>query len=73
MSCIYVLEAKTRQFVVCSILEVAPSGVQTAPRAWVDLGHEGRAPWERLEPHVARQLAHTLLAAADVAEEEEQR
>lgn len=60
-------EAKTRQFVVVALIEDTGSGPQ---RAWVDLGHEG-APWERLEPHAARQLAHTLLAAADVAEEEE--
>ena len=72
MSCICVLEAKTRQFKVSSVLEVPPTGVQVPPRPWVDLEHEG-APRERLEPHVARQLAHVLLAAADVAEEEEQR
>lgn len=64
---IYVFEAKTRQFLVCSVLEVPPSGVP--PRAWVDLDRAGIQK-ERLEPHVARQLAYTLLAAADVAEEE---
>lgn len=64
-----VLEAKTRQFVVASMVEVPPSDVSGPPRAWVDLGHEG-APWEHLEPHAARQLAHVLLAVADVAEEE---
>lgn len=70
MSNICVLEAKTRQFVVSSVLEVPPSDVQGPNRAWVHFGHEG-APWEILEPHAARQLAHVLLAAADVAEEEE--
>ncbi|GMV17975.1 MAG: hypothetical protein AMXMBFR56_61990 [Polyangiaceae bacterium] len=59
-------EAKTRQFVAVAFIEDAGSGPQ---RAGVDFGREG-GPKERLEPHVARQLAHTLLAAADVAEEE---
>lgn len=66
---IYVFEAKTRQFLVCSVIEVPPSGVQGPPRAWVDFDRAGIQK-ERLEPHVARQLAYTLLAAADVAEEE---
>lgn len=69
MITIYVLEAKTRQFKVSSVLEVPPQGVSGPPRAWVDLEHDG-APGERVEPYAARQLAHLLLAAADVAAEE---
>lgn len=69
MSKVVCWEAKTRQFVAVAFLEDTGSGV---PRAWVDLGHEG-APWERIESSTARQLAHTLLAAADIAEEEEER
>ncbi len=66
---VYVWEAKTRQLVAGVFLEAPPPDSAGPRETWVSVkfGVHGHIV---VPPYVARQFAHTLLAAADVADEE---